>query len=347
MSKLNAGILGAAVLFALSLSAVGARADSDPALVAAAKKEGSVTWASGLIVNQAVRPVAAAFEAKYGIAVEIATADNLLLRMTNEASAGKQSIDIFDNAGDTITAMRQADLIIPYVSPEVARYRPEHKDPENYWASCCVFFYTVAVNTEMVKPEDEPKSYEDLLDPKWKDKMVWQDNENFAGPPSFVGARLISMGEDAGMAYLEKLSKQNITRIPGNARKALDQVILGQYPLAIMALNHHVVISSAKGAPVKWLKIGPVPGTAEAVGLVKGAPHPNAAKLLFDFLLSTEGQNVLKEANYLPADPNVSAKVAELKPDAGGFTAVAILPSMNRDLLPKWLEIYKRLFVKQ
>lgn len=85
--------------------------------------------------------------------------------------------------------------------------------------------------------------------------------------------------------------------------------------------------------------------TAETVGLVKGAAHPNAAKLLFDYLLSTEGQNVLREANYLPADPNVPAKVPELKPEQGGFTAVPILPSMNQEQLPKWLEIYKRLFV--
>lgn len=335
----------AAAVAALSLSGVGARADSDPALITAAKEEGTVTWASGLIVNQAVRPIAAAFEEKYGIQVEIATADNLLLRMTNEANAGKPTIDIFDNAGDTIAAMRAADLIVPYASPEAVRYRPEHKDPENYWASCCVFFYTVAVNTDMVTPEDEPKSYEDLLDPKWKDKIVWQNNENFAGPPSFVGARLISMGEEDGMAYLEKLSKQNITRVPGNARKALDQVILGQYPVAITALNHHVVISTSQGAPVKWLKIGPVASTAEVIGLVKGAAHPNAAKLLFDYLLSAEGQNVLREANYLPSDPNVSAKVPELKPEQGGFEAVAILPSMNQDSLPKWLEIYKRLFL--
>lgn len=342
-SKL-AAILGAIVLAAMSHLSP-ALAESDPALIEAAKKEGTVTWASGLIVNQAVRPIAAAFEKKYGINVEITTADNLLLRMTNEARAGAPTTDIFDNAGDTITAMRAADLIIPYVSPEAARYRPEHRDPENYWTACCVFYYTVAINTDMVKPEDEPKSFEDLLDPKWQGKIVWQTNENFAGPPSFIGTRLISMGEEAGMAYLDKLSKQNLVRIPGNARKALDQVILGQYPIAVMALNHHVVISAAQGAPVKWLTISPLIGTAETVGLVKGAAHPNAAKLLYDYLLSAEGQAVLKEANYLPADPNVQAKVPELKPDAGNFTAVAILPSMNQEFLPKWLDLYKRLFV--
>ena len=344
VASLRAAVLAAALL-AAPFASGRADAASDPALIEAAKKEGSVTWASGLIVNQIVRPMAAAFEKKYGIHVVTTNVDNLLLRMTNEARAGKPSIDVFDNAGNTIVAMREADLVIPYASPEAARYKPEHRDPENYWTACCTFYYSIAVNTNMVKPEDEPKSHLDLLDPKWKGKMVWQTDEGFSGPPSFVGTMLLSMGEEAGMAYLEKLAKQGINRVPGNARTALDQVIVGQYPLAVMALNHHVVISAAQGAPVKWLKVSPLIGTAETVSLVKGAAHPNAAKLFFDFLLSEEGQTVLKEANYLPADPNVPAKVAELKPDAGGFTAVAIQPAMNQTHLPEWLEIYKRLFI--
>lgn len=342
--KASIAAFGISVIAALGPSGV-ANAASDPALIEAAKKEGTVVWASGLIVNQAVRPLAAAFEKKYGIQVQIANADNLLLRMTNEARAGRPTIDIFDNAGDTITAMRAADLIVPYASPEAERYRPEHKDPEHYWTSCCVFYYSTVINTDLVAPEDEPKTYQDLLDPKWKGKLAWASNENFAGPPSFIGTILLSMGEKDGMAYLEQLAKQEVARVPGNARAVLDQVIVGQYPIAVVALIHHVAISGAQGAPVKWLKLGPLVGTAETVGLVKGAPHPNAAKLLFDYLLSEEGQLVLQQANYLPADPNVPAKVAELKPDAGGFTAVAILPQMNDEYLPKWLGLFKSLFI--
>lgn len=345
--KARTRVSGLVVAAALSFTASVALAASDSALIEAAKKEGTVTWASGLVLNQGARPVAAAFEKKYGIDVVITIADNLLLRMTNEARAGKPSIDVFDDGGSAMAALREADLVAPYDSPEASNYRPEHRDPENYWTAYCLFFYTVVINTELVKPEDEPKTYEDLLDPKWKDKMVWQNSENIAGPPSFIANKLITLGETEGMAYLKELSKQNITRIPGNARKALDQVILGQYPLALLSLSHHVVISSAQGAPAKWLKISPVTGTMETVGLVKGAAHPHAAKLFYDFLLSEEGQNVLRSVDYLPAHPNVSAKIPALKPENGNFTAVTMQPSAVQEFLPKWLAIYQRLFVNR
>ena len=344
-AKVTSLILAAAALIAASLSGP-TLAASDPALIEAAKKEGTVTWASGLIFNQAVRPLAQAFEKKYGIKVETTTSGDLLLKLTNEARSGaKPSVDIFDGTGDTIAALREADLIIPYVSPEASKLRPEHRDADNYWASCCIFYWTMAINTDLVKPGDEPKSHQDLLDPKWKGKMAWQADRTVAGPSSFVGLILTSMGEEAGMAYLQKLAKQDIARVPGNARTVLDQVIVGQYSMAVMALNHHAVISAAQGAPVKWLKVSPLIGTAETVTIVKNAQHPNAAKLFFDFLLSEDGQNVLKEANYLPSDPNVQAKTPDLKPKEGGFTAMQIMPAMNQTHLPKWLEIYERLFV--
>lgn len=347
MTWSNAKSLACQATMALLLSAGTGLAASDPALIEAAEKEGTVTWASGLIVSQAVRPIAAAFEEKYGIKVEITNVDNLLLRMTNEAQAGKPTIDIFDNAGNTIAAMREADLIVPYASPEATRYRPEHKDPENYWVSCCLFYYGVAINTEMVKPEDEPKTYKDLLDPRWKDQMAWQDNGNYGEPPSFVGAQLMSMGEEAGMAYLEKLAKQNITRIPGNARKVLDGVILGQHALSVMALNHHVAISSQQGVPVKWLKMSPLIGTSEVIGLAKRRGSPQRGKIAVR-LPAVEGRPGGAEGGlYLPADPKIQAKVPELKPEGGNFTAVVIQPSMNEDSLPKWRDIYQRLFVGQ
>ena len=119
------------------------------------------------------------------------------------------------------------------------------------------------------------------------------------------------------MLYLRELSKQRIANIGSAAREVLDQVIAGEYSLALQIFNHHTVISAKKGAPVDWIKMEPVTGTLSVISVHKSAPHPNAAKLLVDFITSSEGQNIFRDAEYLPADPTVPALTPSLKPDAG------------------------------
>ncbi|MEQ1649007.1 MAG: substrate-binding domain-containing protein [Hyphomicrobiaceae bacterium] len=96
----------------------------------------------------------------------------------------------------------------------------------------------------------------------------------------------------------------------------LDQVIGGQYHLAVVAFTHHVAASAAKRAPVKFITMDPLLGMPHFVNLVRNAPHPNAAKLLIDFLMSEDGQAVLREAGYIPTHPKVAPKIAELNPAA-------------------------------
>ncbi len=94
------------------------------------------------------------------------------------------------------------------------------------------------------------------------------------------------MGDEKGMAYLRELSKQNIANLRGSAREVLDQVIAGEYAVALQIFNHHAVISAKKGAPVDWIKMEPATGTLSVLSIHKNAPHPNAAKLLVDFIIS-------------------------------------------------------------
>src|SRR6202034_2480764 len=186
------------------------------------------------------------------------------------------------------------------------------------------YFLTPGINTQLVG-QDEIKTVADLLDPKWRGKIVW-GTEPSSGAPAYVGAVLQAMGEDKGMAFLRALAKQDIVNVDATNRAILDQVILGQYAIALSIFNHHAVLSAKKGAPVTGLKVEPIPAPFHSIGLVKNAPHPNAAKLLIDFLLSEEGQRAFADAGYLPAMPSVPAKTADLKPEAGGFTANFISP---------------------
>jgi iron(III) transport system substrate-binding protein len=346
IKQLGARVVLAAALpaIALLIAASTVRAD-DKALYEAAKKEGQVNWYTGLIQNQVVRPIVTRFEKKYpGIRVNVTGGrqTELDLKIVTEAKAGKLQADLTEGSAG-FPNLKAAGVIEPY-KPEGWDKVPTHlKDPEGYWTAFVLYFLVPAVNTEMVKPADEPKTLEDLLDPKWKGKMAWTAEMTMGGPPGFIAAVLKEMGEEKGMAYLKKLGAQQIKTVPSNPRVVLDQVIAGQYPLALVTYNHHSVISAGKGAPVKWLKVEPAVGALAMTMLLKG-PNPNAAKLLINFLMSTEGAEVMRDANYIPANENVEAKDPTLKPGVGKFKVITPTPEEIEANVGKWIGIYKELF---
>ncbi|HEX3864946.1 MAG TPA: extracellular solute-binding protein [Stellaceae bacterium] len=332
---------------ALLLSVVTARAaDIDPALVDAAKKEGEVTWYSTLIVNQILRPMVDAFNAKYpGIKVNYSRSTNsdVALKIVNEARARRGQADVFDGT-NSIYPLLDAGLVADYRPKAAAGYPADLKDANGMWTAMNAFFLTTCYNTNLVKADEAPKTYDDLLDPKWKGKIAWVNDPTPQGPPGFIHNILVTMGEDKGMAYLKKFAAQEPVFIPASQRVVLDKVIAGEYPLAVMTMNHHAAISAKQGAPVAWIKMQPLSESINLIGIVKQAPHPNAARLLTEFVLSDEGQKVLADNDYVPVSPSVPAKIAELKPDAGHFTANIVTPDMARDDLPKWTALYHELF---
>jgi len=152
------------------------------------------------------------------------------------------------------------------------------------------------------------------------------------------------MGQEKGMEYLKKFAAQQPVTIPAAQRVVLDKVISGEYPLCVMILNHHVPISKAQGAPVEWIKMQPLLEVTSVVSIVKDAPHPNAARLLVEFVLSREGQEILAANDYLPADPAVPAKVPELQPQSGHFTVTVVSQEDVHTGLPQWTALYRELF---
>lgn len=345
ISRRAAG-LGAVAAMAVSLGAAQVARADEAALYAAAKKEGEVNWYTGLIQNQVVRPVVAGFEKKYpGVKVNVSGGrqTDLIVKILAEGKAGRLQADLTEGTA-IIEPLEAAGLIEPY-KPEWAKNVPaQYKDPDGKWTALVLYFLVPAINTEMVKPADEPKTLDDLLDPRWTGKMAWTAEMTIGGPPGFIAVVLKELGEEKGMAYLRALSKQQIKTVPSNPRVVLDQVIAGQYPIALITYNHHSVISAGKGAPVKWLKVEPAVGAMAMSVLLKGGPHPNAAKLLINYLLSPEGAEVIKEANYIPSNPEVQAKEPTLKPEIGKFKVIAPTPDEIEKNLAKWIGIYKDLF---
>ena len=338
-------VLRSMVAACVILAAGSARA-ADPALIEAAKKEGEVIWYTTQIISQLVRPVSAAFEKKYGIKVRSTRANSteLSVKIINESRAGRPQSDVFDGTS-TVVPLKKEGFVLQWQPDPAKSYPAQYKDPEGYWVANNLFFLTPGFNTALVPKGTEPKQ----LPGAARSEMARQDGlEHRAvelGRP-----RLHRHGADrdgrrrGAWLYLRELSKQRIANIGSAAREVLDQVIAGEYPLALQIFNHHTVISAKKGAPVDWIKMEPVTGTLSVISVHKNAPHPNAAKLLVDFIMSSEGQNIFRDAEYLPADPDGAGADPSLKPDEGGFRTHFFTPEQTEDNMVAWKKVYDDLF---
>ena len=323
-------------------------ADRQKILIEGAKKEGKLMWYTTLIVDQVVRPVKEAFEKEYPfIQVDFyrGNSENLVRRMLAEYQAKRYDVDLVDGTVSPVMVKR-AGFLQPFYSPFFAEYPAELKDPQGFWGATNLYFMTLGYNTKMVKLSEVPKSYEDLLNPRWKGQMMWSTSRG-SGAPMFIGNVLTSMGQEAGKAYLQKLKTQNIAKSTASNRQILDLVIAGEFPIALHIFNHHAYISKSAGAPVDWYPIEPVTATIQTIGLAKNTPHPHAAMLLLDFVLSEKGQKVFQQSNYLPAHPKVPAKQADLKPGGGRFTKpLYMTPDVQFDKGNEWVDYFQNQFLK-
>ena len=161
------------ILLALAILTPSQNADgADAALIEAARKEGKVVWYTTLIVNQAIRPLKAAFEKKYpGIELQYARADETptAAKILEEGVAGRVQADIFDGITNMIP-LKRARLLASYVPAAASQYPPELKDREGYWNALLLYVFTPGINTTLVPKERAPRTYQDLLDPQWKGK---------------------------------------------------------------------------------------------------------------------------------------------------------------------------------
>jgi ABC-type Fe3+ transport system substrate-binding protein len=262
---------------------------------------------SGVIVNQALRPIAEGFMKKYPFIKMTywrAETEDIVAKVSAEERANNVVGDVLEGTGLGDVAV-QAGIVQPFYSPIVDEYPPNYRDPDHMWVATRLSYFSAAYNTKLVPADQIPKSYEDLLDPKWKGKMAWRIGTS-TGTPLFITNLRMAWGEDKAMAYFQKLKDQKIINFgSGSARTLVDRTMAGEYPIALNIFAHHPLISKAKGAPVDSILMDPVPTTAATMGIPKGTHHPNAAMLFVDFILSKEGQQIMAQAEYFPSLPDV------------------------------------------
>ena len=331
-------------LLCLALAAPAARA-ATPELIAAAKKEGEVVWYTTLLINQLGGPLADAFEKKYGIKVAATRNDpgETALRLLNENRANNMLADVYD--GSFAPSTLEKENVLAKWQPDVAREFPsELVDPQGFWIAHRLTIITPGFNTTLVAKGTEPRTWDDLLKPEWKGRMAWGINPGTTGATGFIGLVLASLGEEKGMDYLRRLAGQNITGLKISARAVLDQVIAGEFPLALGILNDNAVYSRNAGAPVAWIPMNPAMANLSLISVTAKARHPNAGRLLADFVVSEEGQAIARDHDYIPVHPKVAPRDPDVRPDGVKFRAVTMAPEFVDAATPGWVKVFNEVF---
>jgi iron(III) transport system substrate-binding protein len=318
--------------------------DREQKLIEGAKKEGQVVIYAAMIVNQALRPIADTFGKKYPF-VKVtywrAESEGIATKVAAEVRANNVVADVVEGTGVGEEAVA-ANLLVPYSTPAIEAYPQKYRDPNHMWTPTRLSYFGLAYNTKLVTADKAPKSYQDLLDPAWQGKMAWRIGSS-SGTALFLTNLRLAWGEEKARQYFEKLKDQKIVNFgAGSARTLVDRVIAGEYPIALNIFAHHPLISKAKGAPVDSRLLDPAPSTAATMGVVRGVRHPYAAMLLIDFILSKEGQQILLNADYFPADPAIapSALLAPVVPRIAGVPEDFVGP----DKLLKYNDSSEKLF---
>ena len=301
-----------------------------PALTDAARREGKIVWyaALDLPISEAI---ARAFETKFpGIAcrVERSGAERIFQRIGQEQASGIHAVDAVESADAAhFIRWKREGWLASAVPEDVARYYPaEHKDPDGQFATWRIWFNLIGYNTKLVKAEDAPQSYADLLDPKWAGKIV-------KAHPGYSGATLTATFEivrELGWPYFEKLAKQRVMQVQ-SSNDSPKKVALGERAVMADGNEHALFRLKESGQPIE--AIYPREGTplvTGPVGLFKSAPNPNAARLFCAWMFTAEAQQLLVDKGALrSAHPHVKERpgrktldeIRAMKDDPAGVEA--------------------------
>ena len=309
-------------------------ADRDARLLAEARKQGQLVIYTSLNLKDSV-PITEAFEKKTGVKVQLwrASSEKVLQRAITEARAGRFTCDVLETNGPEMEALYREKLLETFHSPHFGELPPAAFPAHRHYVADRFNFFTIGYNTNLVKPAEVPNSYEDLVHPRWAGRVGIEGSD-----VDWFGAIVKAMGEEKGLAMFRKMAENRPQIRTGHTLMA-ELVASGEIPLAATLYNHNVERLVVKGAPVKWKPLQPTFGRPNAIGMARRAPHPHAGLLFADFMLSKEGQTLLKERNRVPASLAVDTHLNK-------FPFQMIDPVITLDEAEKWEKLWSELFLK-
>jgi iron(III) transport system substrate-binding protein len=292
----SAALASASLLPRVSVAAASPAVAITPELLAAARKEGKVVWYASVDLPVAER-VAKAFQTKYsGISVQVQRngSERLFQRLSQEFASRIHAADVVNTSdGAHFVVWKRDGLLDPYVTEEAAQHiAKDQQDPDGQFATWRSSLSVVAYNTKLVKAEEAPKSFADLLDPKWAGKIV-KAHPGYSGT---IMTATFQITRDLGWEYLEKLAKQRVMQVQSSTDPP-KKLALGERAVMADGNEYNVFQIKESGQPIEV--VYPTEGTPLITApnaIFKTAPNPNAARLLQHFLFSAEVQQLICDA---------------------------------------------------
>jgi len=309
--------------------------DRDQRLLEQAKQEGALALYTSLAPTES-NPLAAAFEKKYGVKVELwrSQSERLVQRAVTEARAGRHAVDVIATNGPEMEALAREQILTTYFTPHAADLPAASIPRHRLWMPDRLQFFVVGYNTNLVKREDLPKSIRGFADPKWKGKLGIE-----AGDGEWMATLVKKWGDAEGMAFFRKLSEMRPEVRKGHVLLA-QLIAAGEIPVGLTAYSANVETLKRKGAPIDFAPIDAI-ARPQGLGIAKGAPHPAAALLYADFVLSAEdGQRLYESMGRPPVNRKIKSKLTDF--DHTYLDVVAVV-----DESAKWDKLWEELFLRR
>src|SRR4051812_32636695 len=309
-------------------------ADREARLAERARAEGTVVLYTSLAPTES-KPLAEAFEKKYGVKVEVwrALSEQVVQRAVNESRAKRFAFDAIETNGPEMEMMAREQLFSDFSSPVLtdipANAIPKHRQ----WIPDRLNFFVVGYNTTKVKDGELPKSYEGFLDPKWKGRLGIE-----ATDVEWM-ATLMKQGGPYGPAYFKQLAAQQPDMRKGHVLLA-ELIASGEIPVGLTAYSANIESFKRRGAPVNWVPMDPVVARPQGLAVGRNAPHPHAALLFVDYVLSREGQQLLQSMGRTPVNSKVPG--ADYK-----FRYTLADPAATLEEGDKWNKLWDDLLMKR
>jgi iron(III) transport system substrate-binding protein len=275
----------------------------------AAKPEGEVVLYSSL-KNEQIVTLVAGFRKKYPFikpSFYRGTSERVLQRAITEAKAGRFAVDVVTAAGFQLQLLKENGLTARFVPAEASAYEEGFKDPDGHWVNVHSLLNSMGYNTQLVRPAEAPKKYEDFLNPKWRGKI----GVNIQDPEWYVNLQR-RMGKEKARSFLKGLAAQQPSLREGH-NLAAQLLAAGEFYVVTNSYAHILARIKGQGGPVQYVFDEPVITYVHPVALARQAPHPNAGKLFIEFLLSQEGQKMLRDQGRIPGRREVEPLVFSIR----------------------------------